>query len=45
MMTLVSYLAAFAALCSLARAQAGPNTLAQYNPSKRTMSVNSSSFP
>ncbi|KAL4945605.1 hypothetical protein BDV06DRAFT_219142 [Aspergillus oleicola] len=35
-----TYAAAFAALASLASAQAGPNTLAQYNPAKRTMSVN-----
>ncbi|KAJ5762943.1 hypothetical protein N7533_001624 [Penicillium manginii] len=39
-MVYVSYLAALAALCHLTSAQAGPNTLAQYNPSKRTMSVN-----
>ncbi|KAL4962174.1 uncharacterized protein BDV14DRAFT_178830 [Aspergillus stella-maris] len=35
-----TYFTAIAALASLASAQAGPNTLAQYNPAKRTMSVN-----
>ncbi|KAL4805370.1 hypothetical protein BDV18DRAFT_18466 [Aspergillus unguis] len=40
-MARISYLAAFAALSALASAQAGPNTLAKYNPSLRTMSVNS----
>jgi hypothetical protein len=37
-------LLSLAALVSLASAQAGPNTLAQFNPAKRTMSVNSSTL-
>lgn len=37
-------LAVLSALVSFASAQAGPNTLARYNPANRTMSANTSTY-